>query len=323
MTVSTSGFGQNARLFTLAAHGLRAAVTDFGAALVALYHSDGTNVVLGLPGGEAYAADSQFMGVIAGRYANRIARGRFSLAGQEWQLPCNDGRNHLHGGPDGFARRLWQASVDDAATKVRFSLVSPHLDQGYPGQLEVSVTYEITAQGCLRLTMQASADRPAIVNLAPHGYFNLAGQGGAGDHMLRLHAGRYTPVDEEMIPLGEICDVAGTAYDYRTARAIDPAIDMNFAVDGPTGVLRPVAEAWDPASARQLEVRATAPGVQVYGGAHLAGGGAYPAHAGFCIEPQYFPDSPNQPAFAAPVIGPDMSYIEMVEYELGQHRARE
>lgn len=316
MSVQVSSFGPAARLFELAAGGIRAAVTDFGAALVALHHPDGTNVALGFADETGYRADSQHMGVIVGRYANRIAGGRFALDGQTWPLPCNDGANHLHGGPDGFGRRRWTAEVDRQDTAVRFTLDSPHGNQGYPGAVAAAAEYRVTADGRLVLTLSATADRPTIVNLAPHGYFNLAGDRDVRRHMLRLNASRYTPVDDTLIPTGAIDPVAGGPFDFREPRPFPGDIDLNFVVDGIPGELRDVATVSDPDSGRRLGVRATAPGVQIYGGEFLAAGGRFPAHAGFCIEPQYFPDAPNQPGFTVPRIDADTAYREVVEYRL-------
>lgn len=315
MAVTVKAFGAGARLYRLKAHGRMAEMSDFGAALVSLHHPDGKNVVLGLPDGEAYRNDGHSMGIIAGRHANRIAGGRFALDGQTWSLPLNDGRNHLHGGEAGFGRRLWRGEAAGDGTGVNFRLTSPHLDEGYPGALEVTVSYRFTPAGTLRIGLHAEAGRPALVNLAPHGYFNLTDGGKAADHLLRLHASAYTPADAELIPTGEIVRVAGV-LDYRTPKPFGPDLDLNFVVDGQAGTLRPVAEISDPLSGRRMRVRATAPGVQVYGGGALGGGGAYEAHAGFCIEPQYFPDSPNQAAFTTPLARPGQPYEEFVEIEL-------
>jgi aldose 1-epimerase len=309
-------FGASARLFELEAGGIRAAVTDFGAALVALHHPDGTNVVLGFNDVAGYQADSQFLGVIVGRYANRIARGRFVLDGQVWTLPCNDGTNHLHGGPDGFGRRIWVAEVDSEKTAVRFSITSPHLDQGYPGTVMALAEYRIENEGRLVLTLSATSDRPTIVSLAPHGYFNLAESGDIRGHELRLNASRFTPVDDGLIPTGDVASVEGSSFDFRVPRSFPPDIDLNFAIDGSPKALRDVAKVTHVDSQRSLTVRATAPGVQIYGGKFLASGGRFPAHAGFCIEPQYFPDAPNQARFAVPRIDVNENYREVVEYTL-------
>jgi aldose 1-epimerase len=312
MGVRVLPFGGSARLFELETGGMRAAVTDFGAALVALHHPDGTNVVLGFDDVAGYQADSQFLGVIVGRYANRIAGGRFVLDGQTWTLPCNNGPNHLHGGPDGFGRRLWKAEVDAENTAVQFSILSPHLDQGYPGAVEATAQYRINNNNRLVLTLSATADRPTVVNLAPHAYFNLAGSGDIRGHHLRLNASRYTPVDHSLIPTGEVATVEGSPFDFRIPRPFPPDIDLNFAIDGSPGDLREVATITH--SQRRLSVRATAPGAQIYGGKYLADGGRFPAHAGFCIEPQYFPDAPNQSRFAVPRVGETAEYREAVEY---------
>ncbi len=262
MGVRILPFGGSARLFELEAGGIRAAVTDFGAALVALYHPDGTNVVLGFHDVAGYRADSQFVGVIVGRYANRIARGRFILDGQTWTLPCNDGANHLHGGPDGFGRRVWTAEVDAKDTAVQFSITSPHLDQGYPGAVVATALYRLENDGRLVLTLSATADRATIVNLAPHAYFNLAGSGDIRGHHLRLNASRYTPVDDSLIPTGEVVTVEGSPFDFRVPRPFPPDIDLNFAIDGSPKELRDVATVTHVDSRRRLTVRATAPGAQ-------------------------------------------------------------
>jgi len=314
MPVQVTPFGNSASLYTLEGGGVRATVTNFGAALVSLYHPDGTDVVLGFDDVAGYRADDQFIGVIVGRYANRIAGGRFELDGETWQLPRNDGLNHLHGGPDGFGRRMWEAHVDEANTSVCFRLISPHLDQGYPGRLSVCASYQLTADGRLLVTLDATADRPTIVNLASHAYFNLAGGGDVLGHTLKLHAHQYTPADSALIPTGDIVEVAGTPFDFRAPRPFDGDLDTNFVVDGDPGNLRPVAEACDPVSMRCLRVRATAPGVQVYGGQNLGAGKHFSPHEGLCLEAQYFPNSPNQPEFSTPLIDQDHPYHEVVEY---------
>jgi aldose 1-epimerase len=316
MGVRVLPFGRSASLFVLEAGSIRAAVTEFGAALVALHHPDGTNVVLGFDDVTGYEADRQSVGVIVGRYANRIASGRFILDGQTWTLPCNDGPNHLHGGPDGFGRRLWTAEVDAQSTAVQFSITSPHLDQGYPGTVVARAQYRIANDSRLVLTLSATADRPTIVNLAPHAYFNLSGSADIRGHQLRVNASRYTPVDDTLIPTGHVVPVDGSSFDLRVPRTFPPDIDMNFAIDGSPGHLREVATITHTDSQRRLAIRATAPGAQIYGGKYLARGRHFPAHAGFCVEPQYFPDAPNQSGFAVPRIDQTGEYREVVEYAL-------
>jgi aldose 1-epimerase len=251
--------------------------------------------------------------VIVGRCANRIARGQFTLDGQAWTLPRNDGANHLHGGPDGFGRRLWTAEIDTQNTAVEFSLTSPHLDQGYPGTIVAKAEYRIH-DGRLLLTLSATADRPTIVNLAPHAYFNLEGTADIRAHRLQLFASRYTPVDDGLIPTGDIASVDGSAFEFRDPRPFPADIDLNFAIDGTPKTLREVATIT--CSNRRLTIRATAPGAQIYGGKYLADGGRFPTHAGFCVEPQYFPDAPNQAGFAVPRIDRHTDYREIIEYTL-------
>jgi aldose 1-epimerase len=314
MGVRVLPFGRSASLFVLEAGSIRAAVTDFGAALVALHHPDGTNVVLGFNDVAGYQADRSSVGVIVGRYANRIAGGRLTLDGRTWTLPCNDGPNHLHGGPDGFGRRLWTGEVDAQNTAVQFSIASPHLDQGYPGTVVARAQYRIANDGRLVLTLSATADRPTVVNLAPHAYFNLAGSGDIRGHHLRVHASRYTPVDDTLIPTGHIAPVDGSLFDLRAPRLFPPDIDINFAIDGDPGHMRDVATITDMDSQRRLAIRATAPGAQIYGGKYLGKGGRFPTHAGFCVEPQYFPDAPNQSGFLVPRIDEYGEYREVIEY---------
>jgi aldose 1-epimerase len=168
----------------------------------------------------------------------------------------------------------------------------------------------------LVLTLTATADRPTVVNLAPHAYFNLAGSGDIRGHQLSVHASQYTPVDDTLIPTGRVARVDGSAFDLRAPRPFPPDIDINFAIDGSPGDLREVATITDTASQRRLSIHATAPGAQIYGGKHLAKGGRFPSHAGFCVEPQYFPDAPNQSGFAVPRVDETGEYRETVEYTL-------
>ncbi|HEX2200370.1 MAG TPA: aldose epimerase family protein [Burkholderiales bacterium] len=241
-----------------------------------------------------------FDGFIVGRYANRIARGRFVLDATAYQLACNDGRHHLHGGPTGFQHAHWAGKQRGGAVALRY--VSPDGHEGYPGALEARVTYSLEQSG-LRIDYEASTDRPTIVNLTNHAYFNLAGGGTIDGHELRLDAEHYVPVDEELIPTGALAPVAGTALDFRQWRRIGPArIDHSFVLQG-------AAELRDPASGRALRIRTTQPGLQVYTG-HLSG------RLGICLEPQHFPDSPNRPSFPSTVLRPGEAYRHSAVYEL-------
>ncbi|MFM9107038.1 MAG: aldose epimerase family protein [Chloroflexota bacterium] len=284
------------------------------------------NVTLGFPDTEEYlVTPSPFFGVVAGRFANRIAGGRFTLDGRAHALPCNDGPNTLHGGPDGFDRRAWTAedASGNGQPAVRFSLVSPDGDQGFPGELRVSVTYLLTADDALDVHYEAAADAPTVVNLTQHAYWNLEGEnsGSALGHLLRVRASRYLPVNAAMIPTGELAPVAGTPFDFTAPHAIEARIrdghpqlalaggyDHTLVFDDPAA--GPVIELEAPVSGRLLEIGTTEPGVQLYSGNFLdgrrpgIGGTLYRAGDGICLETHHFPDSPNQPAFPSTVLRP-------------------
>lgn len=245
-----------------------------------------------------------FDGFVVGRYANRIAHGRFTLDGETYQLARNDGRHHLHGGPRGFQHVDWSARRRGAAAELRY--VSPDGDEGYPGTLDVRVAYTLEGS-VLRIDYEAVTDRPTIVNLTNHAYFNLAGSGTIDDHELRIAADHYVPVDEELIPTGEVAPVSGTPFDFREWRRIGTAV-----VDH-TLVLRGDVELRERRSGRLLRIRTDQPGVQVYTG-HFTG------RRGICLEPQRFPDSPNQPAFPSPSLRPGETYRHTSVYELRRQR---
>lgn len=333
--------GRPVRLFRLdAGGGVKAAVSEYGAALVTLMFPDrdgnSVDIVLGFDDLAGYVADSHYLGVVVGRYANRISRGRFDLDGRPYTLACNDGPNHLHGGVRGFGKCLWTGTPGDNAAEAKVVLTrrSPDGEEGYPGALDVSVSYTLGADDRLSVDFRATTDRPTVVNLASHAYFNLAGRGNVLEHQLRLYAERFMPLDETSIPTGEILSVAGTPFDFRTRRVIGERIadghppfvsgaeyDHNFVADGLPGTLRPVAELWDQTSGRRLEVHSTQPGVQFYAGNHLAGlvgrsGTLYGRHAGLCLETQHFPDSPNQPQFPSTRLAPGETYDAKVEFRL-------
>jgi aldose 1-epimerase len=329
-TVSERPFGKlpdgtEARLFSLDnGRGLRATITNYGAIVTSLVVPDraghGADIVLGYDSLEGYLRATPYFGAIVGRYANRIGKARFALDGRTYTLAANDHGNSLHGGLKGFDKLLWEAAPfhDSAQAGVRLHLVSPDLDEGYPGRLDVTVTYAVTDSAELRITYQAATDRPTVLNLAHHGYFNLAGPA-AGEilgHELTLAADRFTPVDSSLIPTGELRAVAGTPMDFRTPTTIGARIgqddeqlrfgkgyDHNWVVNGPAGTLRLAARVHEPQSGRVMEVRTTEPGIQFYTGNFLdgtivgKGGTTYRHRTGFCLETQHFPDSPNHPDF--------------------------
>jgi aldose 1-epimerase len=332
--------GREARLFTLDnGRGLVAEVTNFGGIIVRLLVPDragrAADVVLGVDSAGEFEAKAAGFNSVIGRYANRIAGGRFTLDGQTYQLETNSSSGgvpvHIHGGRQGFNRRLWTATttVRDGLPAVRLSLTSPDGDQGYPGNLQVEVLYSVTADGALRLDYTATTDRPTPLNLTNHAYFNLKGEGEGDilDHELTLRAARYTPVSPALIPTGELAPVAGTPFDFTRPRRIGERItadhpqmaigrgyDHNFVLDHRGDTPGLAALVHERASGRVLEVLTTEPGVQLFTANHFAGrlvgksGRAYPRYGGFCLETQHYPDSPNQAAFPSTILRPGQTF---------------
>lgn len=317
--------------------GIRARILTLGATLqsLGLPDRDGcvADVVLGFDEGGRYASEGHYLGSTIGRYANRIAGGRFTLDGVEHRLPMNDGAHHLHGGPDGFHRRMWTVEEigGGEAAFVRLSLVSVDGDSGYPGTLRAEAIYSLSADG-LALTYRATTDRPTVVGMTNHSYFNLAGAGEDETvlgHKLTIAADRYLPVAPGVIPTGERRLVAGSAFDFRESAMVGARIreagaeeqlllgrgyDHNFILRGADGSLRHAATLEHPGSGRVLELHSTAPGVQFYSGNFLdgtmtgKGGRAYRQSDGLCLEPQPFPDTPNRPDFPSARLDPGEVY---------------
>ncbi len=328
------------------ARGIEARVITYGATLQSLVAPDRNGVraevTLGFDTAEEYESKPSYYGVTVGRYANRIAGGRFTLDGTVYQLPQNNNGNSLHGGTEGFDKRNWRiVSVSSGPTaSVVMALTSPDGDQGYPGKLEVTVTYSLDDGGDLTIAFDAATDKPTVVNLTNHALFNLAGDGapeGTSRHMLTIPASAYTPVSETLIPTGELRPVAGTVFDFRTPRLIalglrdgrDQQIvygrgyDHNFALDkGQTAEPQLAARLEDPVSGRVLEVLSTEPGLQFYTGNFLDGtsagrsGRMYRMGDGIALEPQKFPDAPNQPGFASARVDPGKPYRHVMIYRL-------
>jgi aldose 1-epimerase len=312
--------------------GLRLALLTWGARLAELWvpcrNGVLADIVLGHDSLADWQAHGRYLGAICGRYSNRIAGGRFTLDGRPVQVDQNEGTNHLHGGAFGFDRKIWQIEAH-SDQHVTFVTTSPDGEMGYPGFLTARATYRITVTG-LEIVMEARTDALTVVNMVNHAYFNLAGQG-AGDVMgqeLQIDAGFYLPVDHAQIPTGEVLSVTGTAFDFRAARAIGAslprpaAFDHNFCLSAPvTGNgLRPCLVATDPVSGRRLRLTTTEPGVQLYTGAHFAGGpgkaGAYyPRFAGFAAETQRFPDSPNIMHFPSANLAPGTTYTHRMAFD--------
>jgi aldose 1-epimerase len=319
-------------------HGLRAHLVPVGATLRALYvpdrHGRLGDVVLGFDDGASYAGNEPRFGCTVGRCANRIDRGRFELDGRTYQLSRNVGEQHLHGGVHGFGRRLWQVR-DPSRQAITFALDSADGDEGYPGNVNAEVRYTLTDDDRLVIEERARTDRPTIINLTNHSYFNLADGGVSSihDHVLTLAASEITPLRPDFIPTGARVRVVGTPYDFRAPCRIGSRFaavggnpigyDVNYAIDGWDGALRGCARLHDPVSGRTLTVATTKPGVQLYTGnfldARLVGkhGVRYAQHAGVCLETQYFPDAPNQPAFPSVRRAPGEDFAERTEWGFG------
>jgi aldose 1-epimerase len=339
--VELPGIGRPVGLYTLRqASGFKAEILTLGGVVTSLWVPDRDgrleDVVLGFAEPKAYLDNRPFFGALIGRYGNRIARGRFTLDGIEHTLPTNDGPNHLHGGPAGFHAVPWGvlATNDGPEPSIRLAYSSADGEEGYPGRLDVEVVYTLTSEGALRIDYQARTDHPTVVNLTQHSYFNLAGHnaGSVHDHELRLDASRFLPVDETSIPTGELKPVEGTPFDFRSPVTLWARIeaddeqlrrtrgyDHTFVIDGWNKGLREIAEVRERAWGRRMIVRTTEPGVQLYSGNYLdgirgKGGASYGRRAGFCLEAQHFPDSPNQPAFPSTRLSPSEVYRQTTEY---------
>lgn len=297
-------------------HGLEARVMSYGATWTHLIYPDQMDVLLGFDDLAGYLAGHPYFGSTAGRVANRIARGKFELDGKTYQLATNNGPNHLHGGEEGLDKVVWQTEPLDQGVRFRYRDADGH--NGYPGNLDIQVTYTLSDEDELRIDYEARSDQATPINLTNHAYFNLAGGGTILDHELWLHAASYTPVDETLIPTGEIAPVQGTAFDFTTPHSIGRDIqkaggyDHNFVVQGQG--MRPVARVRDLKSGRQLEISSDQPGVQFYTGNFLDGklsgkkSTAYPKNGAFCLETQHFPDSIHHANFPDTVLRPGQTY---------------
>jgi len=314
------------------AAGMQARVLTFGATvrdLIVPAPEGGRRVVLGFNSVEDYAAHGSHAGAVAGRFANRIAGGRFSIDGAAHQVVCNQaGRHALHGGgkPFGFGVRPWRLLAHDARS-VTLGLRSLHGDGGFPGTLDVLCTYALGDDARLTITLRAMTDRPTVVNLAQHAYFNLAGGGDVLDHELQLDSAFYTPVDGDLIPTGEVRAVAGTPFDFRTRRKLRfetpaglQAYDHNFVLNGARGSLRRAASLYAPGGDLEMQVWTSEPAVQLYDAAKMAppvaglGGQRYGARAGLCLECQTFPDAPNRGHFPSALLRPGEVYRQVTEW---------
>lgn len=323
--------GKTAELYTLKDSDLEVKLTNYGARIVAIDCKDRDgkmgDVVLGYDSVEGYVHEAQahgktYFGAVVGRYGNRIRGGKFSIDGHEYQIPHNDGQNALHGGPQGFDEKVWTAK--QIPNGVEFSLVSPDGDMGFPGTLTAHVRYTLVGTA-LHVNYSATTDKPTVVNLTNHSYFNLSGEG-SGDilgDVIQINADKYTPVDRTLIPVGGPQPVEGTPFDLRKPTPIGQHIgdtndqlkiaggyDHNWVLNGANGQMKLAAKVTDPKSGRVLTVTTTQPGVQFYTGNFLGArfpgksSHTYGKRSGFCLETQHYPDSPNQPDFPTTELKP-------------------
>jgi len=340
-TVNQAPFGRVAGrridLFTLNnGRGMAVKITNYGIIITELHVPDrrgrSGNVVLGFDNLNQYLEGNPvYFGCIIGRVAGRTAKGRFQLDGKKYRIAVNNGPNHLHGGVAGFDKALWAAEIlPGRVAGVKFTYTSPDGDEGYPGNLAVTVVITLTAAGELRFDYSAVTDRATPVNLTNHSYFNLAGGGNVLGHELKIAARRYTPLDDTVIPTGRIAPVAGTPLDFTRSRPIGARFsqlkgkpigyDHNFVLNG-GGKLARCAEVYEPATGRVMEVLTTQPGVQFYTGNYLDGtlrghGGIYyTQHAGLCLETQHFPDSVHRPKFPSIILRPGGTYRHTTVYK--------
>lgn len=330
-------------------HGMQASILTYGATLQSLLVPDNkgnlADVVLGFDDLKGYQAHGDvYFGATIGRFGNRLAKGQFSLDGKQYQVPVNDGPNALHGGPKGFDKHVWKAKQTDEKGWVGVTLTYRSVDgeMGFPGNLNVEVQYSLNDQNELRVRYKATTDRSTVLNLTNHSYFNLAGAG-EGDilnQVATLHAATYTPIDQTLIPTGELAPVAGTPMDFTKPTAFGKHIrddheqlkfaepkqrgfDFNWVLDSAGDLSKLAAEVLDPASGRRLRLYTTEPGVQLYTGNFLTGftgkgGKTYPHWGAFTLETQHYPDAPNQPNFPSTRLDPGKTYTQTTLFSFRQ-----
>ena len=322
--------------YTLANNaGIEVCVVTYGAIITSITTPDRggriSDIVLGFDHLDGYLSGHPYFGALVGRYCNRIAHGRFTIDGREYRLAANNGPHHLHGGIEGFDKRIW-AAAPAGDNRIELSYESVDGEEGYPGTLHATVAYTLTERNELICDYRATCDKTTHVNLTQHSYFNLAGEGDVLEHELTIDADRYTPVDATLIPTGELATVAATPFDFRQPVAIGARIedrhpqlaygggyDHNWVLNGGAAA----ASVFEPRSGRTLAVQTTEPGMQLYTGNFLDGtlagkrGRSYGKRSGFCIETQHFPDSPNQPSFPTTLLRPGEQYASTTIFTFG------
>jgi aldose 1-epimerase len=346
-TISEAPFGKTpdgtpVEIYTLRnSKGMEARIMTYGGIVVSLKVPDRNgnfgDVVLGYDNLDAYLANSPYFGALIGRYGNRIAKGKFSLDGQEYTLAVNNGPNHLHGGVKGFDKVVWSvedAKVGEHGPKLELTYLSKDGEEGYPGDLTVHATYTVTEDNALEIKFKATTDKDTVCNLTHHSYFNLCGSGDVLDHVVYINADKFTPTDATSIPTGELKPVAGTPFDFRKPTAIGAGInsdneqiklasgyDHNFVLNKSSDQFSLAARVYEPTSGRVMEVWTTQPGMQFYTGNFLnstmkgKGGWIYKSHDAFCMEAQGFPDSPNHPNFPSTELKPGQIYKKIIVYK--------
>ena len=314
--------------------GLKMMLINYGATLARFQMPDKNghikDIVLGYEDMSGVEKDDVFLGVTVGRFANRIAKGQFELNGKTYTLPQNNGPNHLHGGPEGFYKKIWQAEMieNESSIDVKFTYSSPDGEEGYPGNLEASVTYTLTEDNELILDYKATADQATPINMTNHAYWNLTGEGEGSikEHVLQLNCDRYLVVDDTAIPTGELAPVAGTVMDFTTPKTVGEDLDKVeggydhcYVVNESSDDLALAATLKDPASGRAMDILTTKPGIQFYSGNFLdnvqgLGGHIYDKHGALCLETQFFPDAPNQPNFPSCILNPGETYHQVTKH---------
>ncbi|MDT0644061.1 aldose epimerase family protein [Zunongwangia sp. F363] len=336
----TTPDGEKIEMYTLSnSNGMEVQIITYGGRITKLTAPDLNNnyqdVVLGFDSIGQYLEENPYFGAIIGRYGNRIAGGKFSLDGEEYTLPQNNGENTLHGGDKGFDKVIWKATPLEGKNALKLSYTSKDMEQGFPGQLETTVTYELKDDNSLNVEYKATTDKKTIVNLTQHSYFNLSGDFSKDilDHKVEINADEFIPVNENLIPTGEIRDVQGTPFDFREAQAIGKNIEAEneqilrgngydhcWVLNEQDSGVRYAASAYDPDSGRYLEVYTDEPGMQFYtanflnGTLPAKGGGTYGKRTGFCFETQHYPDTPNQEGFPTVVLEPGETYTSNTSF---------
>ncbi|HTL58813.1 MAG TPA: aldose epimerase family protein [Candidatus Limnocylindrales bacterium] len=333
--------GTEVSLFTLRnAKGVEARISNYGGIVVSLKVPERngklSDVVLGYDNLDGYLKETPYFGALIGRYGNRIARGKFTLDGKEYTLATNNYPNALHGGNKGFDKVVWQPMIlaNPSGPALKLTYLSKDGEEGYPGNLSITVIYSLTEDNGLKVEYTATTDKDTVVNLTQHSYFNLAGKGDILGHVVMMPADKFTPVDSTLIPTGELRPVEGTPFDFRKPTAIGARInqddeqlkfgkgyDHNWVFNKQVGDFTQLARVYEPTTGRILEVYSTEPGLQFYSGNFLdgtlkgKGGWVYQFRNGFCMEPQHFPDSPNKPEFPSVVLKPGQTYKNLIVYK--------